>query len=149
MFFLVSKWSIYFLHLRKANCSETFLQTLPTYFSNFSLSSIITPSSSKSSVMGILRFHNKTEAWFASFPWRLLQGTLLGFFTYHFPRAICLHERGHCWWFLQFSRTLCRHKLSSCRLRWQFVRAIDEGLTLETAALKLFTVANLRYQLNW
>ena len=33
--------------------------------------------------------------------------------------------------------------------RWPFVRAIDEGLTLETAALKLFTVANLRYQLRW
>ena len=24
-----------------------------------------------------------------------------------------------------------------------------EGLTLETSALKLFTVANLRYQLSW
>ena len=25
----------------------------------------------------------------------------------------------------------------------------DEGLTLETSAFKLFTVANLRYQLSW
>ena len=25
----------------------------------------------------------------------------------------------------------------------------DEGLTLETSALKLFAVANLRYQLSW
>ena len=25
----------------------------------------------------------------------------------------------------------------------------DYGLTLETSALKLFTVANLRYQLSW
>ena len=34
-----------------------------------------------------------------------------------------------------------------------FVKAIvirsDEGLTLQTSTLKLFTVANLRYQLNW
>ena len=29
-----------------------------------------------------------------------------------------------------------------------FIRS-DEGLTLETSALKLFTVANLRYQLSW
>ena len=53
-----------------------------------------------------------------SFPCRL-PGTLLGFFSYHFPRAVCLHERGHCWWFLQFSRTLCRHKLSACGLHRQ------------------------------
>ena len=25
----------------------------------------------------------------------------------------------------------------------------DEGLTLETSAFKLFSVANLRYQLSW
>ena len=25
----------------------------------------------------------------------------------------------------------------------------DEGLTLETSAFKLFTVANLRFQLSW
>ena len=30
--------------------------------------------------------------------------------------------------------------------RW--VRANDEGLTLETSVLKLFTMANLRYQLS-
>ena len=29
-----------------------------------------------------------------------------------------------------------------------FIRS-DKGLTLETSALKLFTVANLRYQLSW
>ena len=29
------------------------------------------------------------------------------------------------------------------------VRAIDEGLTLETSAFKLFTVANLRFKLDW
>ena len=37
--------------------------------------------------------------------------------------------------------------------RGPFVRAIpnrsDEGLTLEMSAFKLFTVANLRFQLNW
>ena len=30
-----------------------------------------------------------------------------------------------------------------------FGRANDEGQTLETSALKLFTVANLRYRLSW
>ena len=30
-----------------------------------------------------------------------------------------------------------------------FAICSEEGLTLETSALKLFTVANLRYQLNW
>ena len=30
-----------------------------------------------------------------------------------------------------------------------FVKARDLGLTLETSALKLFTMANLRYQLSW
>ena len=29
------------------------------------------------------------------------------------------------------------------------MRAIDEGLTLETSAIKLFIVANLRFQLIW
>ena len=29
------------------------------------------------------------------------------------------------------------------------IRAIDEGLTLETSVFKLFTVANLRFQLVW
>ena len=33
--------------------------------------------------------------------------------------------------------------------RYPFVRANNEGLTLETSVLKLFTVANLRYQLRW
>ena len=30
-----------------------------------------------------------------------------------------------------------------------FGRANDEGQTLETSALKLFTVADLRYRLSW
>ena len=29
------------------------------------------------------------------------------------------------------------------------VHRSDEGLTLETSAFKLFTVANLRFQLSW
>ena len=29
------------------------------------------------------------------------------------------------------------------------VRAINEGLTLETSGFKLFTVVNLRFQLSW
>ena len=33
--------------------------------------------------------------------------------------------------------------------RGRFLQNSDEGLTLETAALKLLTVANLRYQLSW
>ena len=32
--------------------------------------------------------------------------------------------------------------------RQPFVRAIDEGLTLETTVFKLFTVASLRHQLS-
>ena len=37
---------------------------------------------------------------------------------------------------------------------WRFERlpliaCSDEGPTLETSALKLFTMANLRYQLSW
>ena len=32
--------------------------------------------------------------------------------------------------------------------QWNSVGS-DKGLTLETSALKLFTVANLRYKLSW
>ena len=64
---------------------------------------------------GSLCFHNKTEACFGPFPWRLLD-TLLGFFSNHFLRTMCLHERDHYWWFFQFSRTLCGHEISVCHL---------------------------------
>ena len=33
--------------------------------------------------------------------------------------------------------------------RKPFVRAINEGLMLETSAFKLFTVASLRFKLSW
>ena len=51
-------------------------------------------------------------------------------------------------WYYQMST---QRKLAT--VKSSFVRASafrnDEGPTLETSALKLFTVTNLRYQLSW
>ena len=45
-------------------------------------------------------------------------------------------------------RPSCNVRTNGARSRIALALRSDEGLTLETSALKLFTVANLHYQLS-
>ena len=56
MFFLVSEWSIFFHTLEHNNLLRDFAANLAYMLFKFSLSSIVTPGISKSSVMGISVF---------------------------------------------------------------------------------------------